>query len=107
MADPGAFSIGAGTAVAIAAMTAATYSCRALGVWLIRHVPLTLRVRRALAALPGSIVVATVLPLTVKAGLPAVLAIAATIGVMLLRRNELMALAAGLAAVSAARAFGL
>ena len=53
---------------AICAMLAATYFCRAGGFWLMQHVPLTARVRRGLAALPGSIVMATVVPLALRGG---------------------------------------
>ncbi|MCP8940808.1 AzlD domain-containing protein [Alsobacter sp. SYSU M60028] len=102
-----AFSVSPGAFAAILGMTAATYLCRVLGVWLMAHVPLTQPVRDGLAALPGSIVVAVVLPLCVKAGLPAVLALAAAMAAMLVRRNELIALFVGLAVASGARAFGL
>ena len=53
----------AGILAAILTMAAATYAMRAGGFWLMGHVPLTARVRRMLEALPGSVVVATVLPL--------------------------------------------
>jgi uncharacterized membrane protein len=96
-----------GVAFAIAGMALATYLCRISGVALMGLVPLTPRVRRGLAALPGSIVVATVLPLIERTGLAAGLALAASLGMMLWRRNEILALAAGLAVVTVARASGL
>ena len=92
---------------AICAMLAATYFCRAGGFWLMQHVPLTARVRRGLTALPGSIVVATVLPLALRGGLPAIIGIACAITTMFKVRNELIALIVGLAAVAGARAAGL
>ena len=101
--DPGAW----GAAFAIAAMALATYLCRISGVVLMGFIPLTPRVRRGLAALPGSIVVATVLPLIERLGLAAALALAAAIASMVLRRSELLALCVGMAVVAAARAFGL
>ena len=52
----------------IVAMTAVTYTCRASGALLMSRVRITPRVERALRALPGSIVVSTVLPI---AGNPA------------------------------------
>ena len=76
---------------------------RAGGFWLMAHVPLTARVRRILAALPGTVVVATVLPLVVRDGVPALLAIAAACGVMLIRRNDFLAVLAGMAAAALAR----
>lgn len=92
---------------AIAAMMAATYACRAGGFWLMQHVPLTARVRRGLAALPGSIVMATVVPLALRGGWPAAIGITCAFLTMLKTRNELIALLAGLATVAAARATGL
>jgi uncharacterized membrane protein len=97
----------AGPYVAIAAMALATYLCRAGGVVLMSRVRLTRRVERALQALPGSIVVATVLPIAIRAGLPAIIGLAAALTTMSLTRHELPALLAGLVAVSAARAVGL
>ncbi len=100
------FSVSPGTLAALLAMTAATYLCRSLGVWLMARVPLNKPIRDGLAALPGSIVVAVVLPLAVKAGPTGILALAAAIGVMLVRRNELLAMLVGLGAAAAARAAG-
>jgi uncharacterized membrane protein len=96
-----------GPIAAIAAMALATYLTRVSGYWLMGHVPMTLRVRRMLETLPGAIVVATIVPLVAKAGAPGVIGIGATFAVMLLRRNEFLAVAAGLTAVALARAFGL
>lgn len=92
---------------AICAMMAATYLCRASGFLLMNHVPLTPRVRRGLAALPGSIVMATVVPLALRGGLPAMVGVACGLVAMAQWRNELLALLVGLATVSALRAFGL
>jgi uncharacterized membrane protein len=97
----------AGPYLAIVAMAVATYLCRAAGVVLMSRVRLTPAVERALRALPGSIVVATVLPIIIKAGAAAILGLAAALVVMSVARNELLALLAGLLAVSAARAFGV
>jgi uncharacterized membrane protein len=97
----------AGPYLAIVAMAVATYLCRAAGVVLMSRVRLTPAVERALRALPGSIVVATVLPIIIKAGAAAILGLAAALVAMSVARNELLALLAGLLAVSAARAFGV
>ena len=94
---------GSATLAAILAMAAVTYAMRAGGFWLMAHVPLTARVRRILGALPGTVVVATVLPLVVRDGVPALLAIAAACGVMLIRRNDFLAVLAGMAAAALAR----
>jgi uncharacterized membrane protein len=91
----------------IVAMALATYATRVAGFWLMGHVPMTLRVRRMLETLPGAIVVATVAPLVARAGVPGLIAIAVTLASMILRRNEFLAVALGLTAVSVARSFGL
>lgn len=96
-----------GAVLAIAAMALATYLCRASGVVLMSRVTITPRVERALRVLPGSIVVATVLPLAIDGGLPAIGALVAAIAVMRLVRFELAALIAGLAVVSLLRGVGL
>ncbi|RDJ23560.1 AzlD domain-containing protein [Bosea caraganae] len=95
-----------GALAAIAAMAVATYLCRISGVVMMGFIPLTPHVRRGLAALPGSIVVATVLPLIERLGLAAALALLAAIGSMVLRRSELLALMVGMGVVSVARALG-
>ncbi len=101
--DPGIW----GAFAAILAMALATYLCRVSGVVLMGFIPLTPRVRRGLAALPGSIVVATVLPLIERIGLAAGLALLAAVASMVLRRSELLALVVGMSVAAAARAFGL
>ncbi|MBN9450782.1 MAG: AzlD domain-containing protein [Bosea sp.] len=100
--DPGTW----GAIIAITAMAAATYLCRISGVALMSIIPLTPHVRRGLAALPGSIVVATVLPLIERLGAAAAIALLAAIGTMILRRSELLALLVGMAAISGLRALG-
>lgn len=97
----------AGAYAAIAAMTCATYLCRASGVVLMSRVRLTPRVTRALRALPGSIVVATVAPLAAAAGPPALAGVIVALATMALVRYELAALVAGLGTVAALRALGL
>ena len=97
----------AGPYVAIFAMTLATYLCRASGVVLMSRVRITPRVERGLRALPGSIVVSTVLPLGVHAGPAALAGLAVAIVAMALLRTEIAALVGGLAAVSLLRAAGL
>jgi uncharacterized membrane protein len=93
--------------LAILAMALATYLCRASGVMLMSRVRLTPRVTRALRALPGSIVVATVAPLALEAGPPAIVGVAAALATMAVVRYELAALLVGLGVVSALRALGV
>lgn len=96
-----------GPLIAIFAMAAATYAMRAGGFWIMTHVPLTRRVSRMLAALPGSVIAATVLPIIARGGLVAVLAIGTAVLVMVIRRNDFLAVIAGMSVAAAARAAGL
>jgi branched chain amino acid efflux pump len=96
-----------GSALAIGLMGLATYACRFSGYALMGRVRITPRVERALRALPGSIVVATVLPLAAGSGPSAALALVAAVAAMKLARTEFAALAAGLATATLARAAGL
>jgi uncharacterized membrane protein len=96
-----------GAVAAIVAMAGATYVTRISGFWLMAHVPLTARLRRMLEALPGAVVAATVLPIVMKTGLPAALAVGAALAAMIMRRNEFLAIAVGIGAAAAARAAGL
>ena len=98
---------GWGTLTAILAMAVATYAMRAGGFWLMGHVPLTRRVRKMLEALPGSVVVATVLPIIARDALAAALAIGAAGAVMLIARNDLLAVLTGMGVAAAVRAVGL
>jgi uncharacterized membrane protein len=96
-----------GAAATILAMAGATYLTRASGFWLMGRVPLTARLRRMLESLPGAVVAATVLPIVMKTGMPAALAVAAAVATMIARRNEFLAVAVGIAAAAVARAAGL
>jgi uncharacterized membrane protein len=96
-----------GTLTAIFAMATVTYLCRISGYGLMGFVPLTPAVRRGLAALPGSIVLATLVPLIEKSGLAAAVAIVAAIIAMILSRREFVALIVGLAVVAGLRASGM
>ena len=92
--------------IAILAMTGATALMRLGGYWLMATVPLTRRVRRMLDALPGSVIAATIVPIVVNNGVPAALGVAVVATLMVIRRNEFLAVFAGLAAVALARAAG-
>ena len=92
--------------LAILVMAAVTFLMRASGFWLMGHVTLTPRVRRMLEALPGSIVAATVLPIIAKIGPVAIVAIAAALAIMIVRRNELLAVAGGVLVAALARSMG-
>jgi uncharacterized membrane protein len=96
-----------GALAAIGAMALVTHLIRCAGYWMMGRIPLTPRLRRMLDALPGSVVAATIVPIVVKAGPAAGVGIAAVVAVMILRRNEFLAVFAGLGAVALARAAGL
>ena len=96
-----------GPMAGILAMAFATYFTRVIGFWLMGHVPMTVRVRRMLETLPGAIVVALIVPLAARAGVPGLIGIAVTLASMLIRRNEFLAVAVGLTVISLARAYGL
>jgi uncharacterized membrane protein len=96
-----------GIAAALAVMALATYAMRAGGFWLMSHVPPSPRLKRMLEALPGSVIVATVLPIIVRDGITALLAIGAAMVVVLLTRKDIVGVAAGMAVAALARAGGL
>ncbi len=102
----GLFTASPDAVVALMCMALATYVCRAGGVWLMAHVPITPRMRRALAALPGSIMVSTVIPIGFKTGPAAVAALVVAVLVMMKWRKDLAALIAGLLTISLLRALG-
>ena len=99
------FQIGPWTVIAATALT--TYLLRIAGYVLMARVPITPRVKRALEALPGSIFVATVAPIALKAGFPGVAATAAAALAMYFTKREMPALAAGVALVAGFRAPGV
>jgi uncharacterized membrane protein len=97
----------AGAWIAIAAMVVVTYVIRAGGFWLMGYVPLTHRVRSILNALPGSVVMAVILPLAVRGGTAATVAVLTSLVVMTLRRNDLLAVVCGMGAAALVRAMAL
>jgi uncharacterized membrane protein len=96
-----------GPVVAILAMALATYLVRIAGYWIMGRVPLTPFVRATLEALPGTIVVSTVVPLAVRGGLSAWIGLACAAATMILVRKDIAALAVGLAGVMLVRALGI
>ena len=90
----------------LAAMALAAYAARIAGYWLIGRVPLSPRLLRMLDALPGAVIAAIVLPILVKGGPSAVLAVAAAMATMALVRNDFAAVLAGVAMAALVRAAG-
>ncbi|MBV9556157.1 MAG: AzlD domain-containing protein [Pseudolabrys sp.] len=93
-----------GVWAAIAAMAVVTVGIRVSGFWLMGYVPLTRRVRATLNALPGAVIVAIILPLAVRGGFAAGIAILFSVAIMAWRRNDLLALVCGCAAAALVRA---
>ena len=96
-----------GPAIAIAAMALSTYLCRVAGVVIMSRVRITPAMERALVALPGSIVAATVAPLALKAGIPGILGVLTAVATAKLLHNELAALVFGLVVAASLRALAL
>jgi uncharacterized membrane protein len=101
-----AFASPAGPYIAIFMMVIATYFCRASGVVFMSRVRVRPWIERALHALPGSIIVATILPIAAQSGLAAFVGIAAAVAAMVATRLEVVAIAVGLACVAGIRALG-
>lgn len=94
-----------GAWLAILAMMVTTIFAKVMGFWILGRVPLTARVRRGLEALPGGVILATIVPITLESGLPGMAGIAVATVVMVVTRKDWLAVAAGLVAVAAIRAF--
>ena len=87
---------------AFAAMAGATYLTRIAGFWLVRRVRLSGPLAGALAAMPGSILVALIAPTVLSTG-PAESGAALVTVVLAWRLPPLVAIAGGVAAVVALR----
>lgn len=94
-----------GALFAILVMMVITILAKTMGFWILGRVPLTARVRRGLEALPGGVILATIVPITLESGLPGIAGIAVATAFMVVTRKDWLAVAAGLAAVAAIRAF--
>jgi uncharacterized membrane protein len=87
-------------------MTLVTFLCRIAGVVVMSRVRLTPRMERGLRALPGSIIMATILPVVIDNGLPAIMALSAAVLAMVVTRIDIVGLLVGLGTLSIIRAFG-
>jgi uncharacterized membrane protein len=85
--------------LAIFGMWAVTYLWRAGGFAIMGLIPRHVRIDRALAALPGCIVTAAILPIIAEKGFVAVAGIAIAMLVMRVIRSDLLSVAAGLGSV--------
>ena len=80
-----------GVWTAIIAMAVVTVGIRVSGFWLMGYIPLTRRVRAILNALPGAVIIAIIVPLAVRGGIAAVIAVLISLAIMAWRRNDLLA----------------
>ena len=83
----------------IVLMALVTYALRAGGYWLMGRVALSPRLEVGLSYLPGAVLTALVVPATIQAGIPGVVALATVAVVMRRRGNLFLALVAGVAVV--------
>lgn len=91
-------SLDAHTLAAILGMAAATYLTRVLGLWLVRFVQATGRMRAALDAVPPAILMAVIAPTVLATGIAETLAAGIT-ALAALRLPLLAAIAVGVGAV--------
>lgn len=83
----------------ICEMALVTYLTRMSGLWLMRHMTLSTRMKAWLGYLPGTVIVAIVAPSVFSSGLAEAGAALATVIVMARTRNVLLAIIAGVGVV--------
>jgi uncharacterized membrane protein len=105
--NDGLFSADSMVIFAILGMAAVTYALRAGGYWVMGRVTVTPRIRRGLEALPGAIIVSTILPIILKGGLVVGLCIIVAAAVQLKVKKEYIAVFAAVAVAAGLRAGGL
>lgn len=93
--------------LAILIMALVTYMLRAGGYWVMGRLPITPRVRRGLEALPGAIIVSTVLPIVLQGGLAVGLCLIVAAAAQVRLRKEYIAVFCAAAVAAALRAAGL
>lgn len=94
-----------GAWLAIGVMVVMTLIAKMMGFWVLGRVPLTPRVRRGLEALPGGVIFATVVPITLESGPAGLLGIGVATLVMVVTKRDWLAIGLGLASVAGYRAF--
>ncbi|MES0809747.1 AzlD domain-containing protein [Roseibium sp. SCPC15] len=103
----GAFSADTMFILVVLGMTAVTYALRAGGYWVMGRVPITPRVRRGLEALPGAIIVSTILPIILQGGLAVGLCLIVAAAAQIRLRKEYIAVFCAAAVAAGLRATGL
>ena len=97
---------GWGMGLIVAVMALVTLVTRWGGVYIMSFVPIGTRVRRFIAAMSGSVLVALLAPLALQGDGGARAALATTAAVMLVLKKPLPAIAAGIVAAAVFRQFG-
>lgn len=92
---------------AIFGMAGITYALRAGGYWVMGRVPITPKMRRGLEALPGAIIVSTVIPIVLQGGLAVGLCLFVAAAVQVWVKKEYVAVFCAAAAAAGLRAGGL
>lgn len=87
---------GSGLLVIILAMALVTLATRWGGVFIMSFVPMGYRVRLFIQAMSGSVLIAIIAPMALEGDLAARMALAVTALVVLLLKNQLLAIAAGM-----------
>ncbi|MEQ1647552.1 MAG: AzlD domain-containing protein [Hyphomicrobiaceae bacterium] len=90
--------------IIIAVMTAAAAACRLAGFWFMRLIPITPRVEAGLKAIPIAVMIGIIVPPVIKGGIPETVGLIATMAVVKLGANDLIAVLIGMASVAATRA---
>ncbi|MES0880278.1 AzlD family protein [Roseibium sp. SCP14] len=103
----GAFSADTMFILVVLGMTAVTYALRAGGYWVMGKVPITPRVRRGLEALPGAIIVSTILPIILQGGLAVGLCLIVAAAAQIRLKKEYIAVFCAAAVAAGLRATGL
>ena len=93
--------------IAVAALAAVSFFCRAGGFMLMRYVRITPRMESALQAVPLAVMIGIVMPAATAGRVPELAALVAVGFAMKLSGNELLAALAGLGVVAAGRWLGL
>lgn len=97
-------SLDPNTVLGIAVVAITTAVNRMAGFYLMRHVPITPRVRRILDALPGAVLVALLAPGAVRGDLAMIAGLVTALVAAKLVRNDLLPVAAAMAVAAALRA---
>lgn len=100
-------SLGWGPLLIVAVMALVTLATRWGGVFVMAYVPIGPRVRRFIAAMSGSVLVAVLTPMAAQGDTGARLALAITAVVMLVVKKPLPAIADGIVVAAVVRQLGV